>query len=548
MTSTNKDLSCLGETAQENGKPQDTKAVTPAPKYLSGVNLVVVVTCVIVVAWLMFLDSSIIVTLTPFQAIPAITDEFHSIQDIGWYGSAYHVANAAFQPLTGKIYRYFSSKWSFFVFLVLFEIGSLVCGAAPSSIVLILGRVLAGIGSAGIMSGGLTIIAGSVPLEKRPALMGLVVGLLDSGSVFGPVLGGVITQFSNWRWTFYINLPIGGLVLVLLAWCDIPDQVPKPSPMAVLPKLHTHLDFIGFLFSAAAAVMFLTALELGGNKYRFNSSIVIGNFCGSVGALGAFLVWNYRKGDDGLIPPSMAGKRPVWSAAATNFTLVGSAMIQIYLLPLYFQTVQGASPAQSGVNVLPSILSQLAFAYGGGVLVGKSGYYLPWAAGGTAVTIIASGLFTTLTPKTSVSQWAGYQVLTGAGRGVVLQLPSIAVQANLPPEQISMGISFVTFSQFMGSAVALAIGNAIFVGALKQELSRHSPNVDAAVVLEAGATGFRKMVSENELSGVLTAYVLSIDKEFYVSLALAIVSFCFSWGMGWKDVRSKKTEKPDSGP
>ncbi|WQF78922.1 Putative major facilitator superfamily, MFS transporter superfamily [Colletotrichum destructivum] len=151
----------------------EPRVVPPAPKYLSGASLVVVITCVVVVAWLMFLDSSIIVT-----AIPAITDEFHSLKDIGWYGSAYHVANAAFQPLTGKIYRYFSSKarkgdrqtgvWSFFAFLVLFEIGSLICGAAPSSVILIVGRVVAGIGSAGIMSGGLTIVAGAVPLERRP--------------------------------------------------------------------------------------------------------------------------------------------------------------------------------------------------------------------------------------------------------------------------------------------------------------------------------------------------------------------------------------------
>ncbi|KAJ3941227.1 uncharacterized protein N0V96_009108 [Colletotrichum fioriniae] len=97
--------------------------------------------------------------------------------------------------------------------------------------------------------------------------------------------------------------------------------------------------------------------------------LVIGRlFCGSAVALATFLAWNYRKGDDGLIPSSMAGKRPVWSAAATNFTFVGSAMIQIYLLPLYFQAVQGVTPVQSGINLLPSILSQLAFAYGGGVL------------------------------------------------------------------------------------------------------------------------------------------------------------------------------------
>ncbi|OBR16498.1 Efflux pump [Colletotrichum higginsianum IMI 349063] len=185
--SIDKENTSMAEHDRKSGGSQEPRVVPPAPKYLSGASLVVVITCVVVVAWLMFLDSSIIVT-----AIPAITDEFHSLKDIGWYGSAYHVANAAFQPLTGRIYRYFSSKarnwlptarcgvwcwwinnadskqWSFFAFLVLFEIGSLICGAAPSSVILIVGRVVAGIGSAGIMSGGLTIVAGAVPLERRP--------------------------------------------------------------------------------------------------------------------------------------------------------------------------------------------------------------------------------------------------------------------------------------------------------------------------------------------------------------------------------------------
>ncbi|KAL3291979.1 MFS multidrug transporter [Colletotrichum asianum] len=529
--------------SQENEKKDEPSALVlpPTPKYLSGYRLFLVMTCVTLVCWLMFLDSSIIVT-----AIPAITDEFHSLGDIGWYGSAYHLANAAFQPLTGKIYRYFSSKWSFFTFLVIFELGSLICGAATSSTILIVGRVIAGTGSAGIMSGGLTIIAGSVPLEKRPALTGLLIGLANSGSVFGPVLGGVITQYSTWRWAFYINLPIGGLVLPLLVWTDIPDQVPKPSPMAVIPKLHQYLDFLGFILCAGTAVLLLLALEIGGNE-EFSSPTVIGMFCGSAVSFVAFLTWNYRKGDDALIPRSMAGKRPVWCAASTNFTMVGSAMIQIYLLPLYFQAVQGSTPSQSGVNVLPSILSQLVAAFGGGILVGKLGYYLPWAIGGTAVTIVASGLFTTLTPTTPIAQWVGFQILTGAGRGVVLQIPSIAIQANLPPEQIAQGMSFVTFSQFMGSAIALALGNAIFVGALKADLPVFAPDVDPDLVIGAGATGFRKVVAQVALPGVLMAYVSSIDKEFFLSLGLAIASFCFAWGMGWRDLRpNKKPTKPDS--
>ncbi|KAF6806037.1 MFS multidrug transporter [Colletotrichum sojae] len=546
------DMSTESRSQQENEDEPVVVTVPQTPKYLSGTKLFVVMTCVAVVCWLLFLDSSIIVT-----AIPAITDEFHSLGDIGWYGSAYHLANAALQPLTGKVYRYFSTKacsnpvhrqgvqhglrrqWSFFTFLVIFELGSLICGAAPNSTILIVGRVVTGMGSAGILSGGLTIIAGSVPLDKRP--------VANSGSVFGPVLGGVITQYSTWRWAFYINLPIGGLALPLLAWSDIPDQVHKPSPMAVLPRLHQYLDFIGFVLCAGSAVLLLMALELGGNEYPFSSPIIIGMFCGSGVALVAFLTWNYRKGDNALIPPSMFEKRPVWCAGATNVTMVGSAMVQIYLLPLYFQAVQGATPSQSGVNVLPSIISQLAGAFGGGILVGKLGYYLPWAVGGTAATIIASGLFTTLTTTTPIAQWVGFQILTGLGRGVVLQLPTIAVQANLPPEQISVGISFITFSQFMGSAVALAIGNAIFVSALKQELPQFAPNVDPAVVIEAGATGFRKAVAQNDLPGVLLAYVTSIDREFYLSLGLAIASFCFAWGLGWKDIRpNKKPPKTDS--
>ncbi|GKT43641.1 efflux pump mlcE [Colletotrichum spaethianum] len=550
-TSTRKKPSSVTGNNEENDTPPDTSLLPPAPNYLSGFSLFIVITSVILVIWLLFLDGSIIVT-----AIPSITDEFHSIQDIGWYGSAYQVTNAALQPLTGKIYRYFSSKWCFFAFLVLFEIGSLICGAAPSSMVLILGRVVTGTGSSGLLTGGLTIIAGSVPLEKRPGTSIFMIHWKrfrpsprgSYNSVQFLEMGRDQTNQRRVPKVFYINLPLGGLVLIFVAWCNIPDQVPKPNPMEVIPKLHIYLDFVGFLLSAAAAVMFLTALELGGNQYSFSNPIVMGIFCGSAVALCAFLVWNYRMGDDGLIPPSMAGKRPVWCAAATIFTFIGSAMVHVYLLPLYFQAILGRSPAQSGIDILPGVVSQLAFAYGGGILVGKTGYYLPWAVGGTAVMVIASGLLTTLTTTTPVAQWIGYQILVGAGRGVVLQLPSIATQANLPPEQISMGLSFVTFSQFMGSAVALAIGNVVFISALKQDLPRYSPNVNVTAVLEAGATAFRKVVSEDELPGVLRAFVSSIDKEFYFALGLAVACFCFSWGIGWKDVRSKKPVQPDSGP
>jgi MFS family permease len=151
----------------------------------------------------MALDNSIIAT-----AIPRITDQFHSLGDVGWYGSAYLLTTAALQLLFGKFYSYFSIKWTYLVAISIFELGSLICGVANSSLTLIIGRAVAGLGSAGIFSGALIILAHSVPLEKRPAYSGFIGSMYGIASVSGPLLGGVFTDKATWRWCFYINLPI----------------------------------------------------------------------------------------------------------------------------------------------------------------------------------------------------------------------------------------------------------------------------------------------------------------------------------------------------
>jgi MFS family permease len=140
-------------------------------------------------------DNSIIAT-----AIPKITDEFHSLQDVGWYGSAYLLTTAALQLLFGKFYGYFSIKWVYLLAIVLFEIGSVVCGAANTSWSLIIGRAVAGMGSAAIFSGSLIILAYSVPLAKRPLYSGMIGGMYGIASVAGPLLGGVFTDKVTWRW------------------------------------------------------------------------------------------------------------------------------------------------------------------------------------------------------------------------------------------------------------------------------------------------------------------------------------------------------------
>jgi len=170
----------------------------PETEYASGLKLATIMVALCLAVFLVALDNTIIAT-----AIPKITDDFSALNDIGWYASSYLLTSCAFQLLFGKFYTIFSIKWVFLIAIAIFELGSLICGVAPTSIALIIGRAIAGVGSAGIFSGGLIIIAYSVPLPKRPIYTGLVGAMYGIASVVGPLLGGAFTDHLTWRWCFY---------------------------------------------------------------------------------------------------------------------------------------------------------------------------------------------------------------------------------------------------------------------------------------------------------------------------------------------------------
>ncbi|KAK0716265.1 major facilitator superfamily-domain-containing protein [Lasiosphaeris hirsuta] len=530
-------------TAELSDKAEAAPGDAPATeefKYISGLRLYTVTGAVTLVVFLMLLDMSIIGT-----AVPRITTEFQSLGDVGWYGAAYNLSSAALQPLTGKIYTYFKVKWSFLAFLAVFTFGSLICGVANSSNMLIGGRAIAGIGTSGLQNGGLTIISNSVPLEQRPALIGILMGISQLGIVSGPLMGGAITQYSTWRWCFYINLPAAAVVAALLVMIDIPERPPAVQH-SVLRTLLSKMDLSGFALFAPAAIMLLLGLEYGGRSHPWNSATVIGLLVGSVATFVVFFFWEGRQGDEAMFPLGMIKRREVWTSLVTTMLIMGAVvLVNAFYLPIYFQSVKGVSPFTSGVYVLPNILSSLIFSVVSGLLVTKLGYYIPWVLGSAALSAIACGLLSTLSISTSTGEWVGYQLILGA-RGAAMQMPLLAVQAVLPQSQISVGMALIVFANTFGGAIFLTVAQTIFTNSLRKHVEEYAPTIDLQQLLDAGASGIRGLVSEADLPGVLRAYSESVDQVFYLLTAASICAFIAGWGMGWYDLRKKKLPLPGS--
>ncbi|KAK3313584.1 putative MFS multidrug transporter [Apodospora peruviana] len=506
-------------------------------KWIEGWALFMLLGSVTIVVFLMLLDMTIVGT-----AIPQITNDFQSLADVGWYGSAYNLASAALQPLSGKLYTHFKTKWTFIAFVLMFLLGSLLCGVAQSSKMLIVGRAVAGLGTSGIQNGGITIISQAVPLHKRPTMIGIIMGCGQLGVVVGPLIGGAITEYSTWRWCFYLNLPAGALALALLCLVTVPDNSAKQEEKNTVMGYVSKLDLVGSVIFAPAAIMLLMALEYGGRDYPWGSATVIGLFVGAAGTLLLFGLWEHRKGADAMIPLKMAAKREVWTSAVVGLLVMGGLLlVPGYFLPIFFQSVGGQSPLMSGVFVLPSILSNLVMAVLSGVLVGKLGYTIPWVLFCGIVSAIGSGILTTLHPDTSHAMWVGFLIVLGIGRGTALQMPLISVQAILPEDQIPTSMALLIFSQTIGGAIFITIANTIFANSLVKKLVEYVPDIDVPRVLAAGATGFTKVVPDAQLPGVLRAYADSIDLVFYLPVAAALLILVFAWGMGWNDIREKKT-------
>ncbi|CAE7178017.1 MFS 1 multi-domain protein [Pyrenophora teres f. teres] len=491
----------------------------------------------------MALDNTIIAT-----AIPRITDDFKALNDVGWYGSSYLLTTCATQLFYGKLYTFFSIKWVYLIALFIFELGSLICGVAPNSIALIIGRAISGVGAAGIFSGAILIISVTVPLRQRPTYMGLIGGMYGIASVAGPLMGGAFTdhlsQFTNksrWRWCFYINLPFGAVTAAfIIPFLNVKRRGAKVQ--ATWKQQLQKFDLPGTACFLPAIICLLLALQWGGSKYAWGSARIVVLLVLFVLLVCAFLAIQWWKQEDATVPPRVFLNRNVWGSAWFGAMLGAAFFLIVYYLPIWFQAVKGASATKSGIMNLPAILGLVIISMLAGGAVTTLGYYTPFMLISSVLMAIGAGLLSTLKVDSGSPMWIGYQFIFGAGVGFGMQQTLVAVQTVLPVDDIPIGTAIMMFCQTLGGALFISVGQNVFTNQLIKNLSSVVPELNAQLVLSVGATELKHVIDPKFLPGVLTAYNTTLTQTFYVSVACGAMSIAGAAFVEWKSMKGKQIQ------
>lgn len=478
------------------------------------------------------LDQTIVAT-----ALPTIVSDLGGIEHLSWVVTAYLLAVTAATPLWGKLGDQYGRKRLFQTAILIFLVGSALCGIARSMPELIGFRALQGLGGGGLITLSMAIVGDLVPPRERGRYQGLFGAVFGTTSVLGPLLGGFFTQQLSWRWVFYINLPVGAVALVVIA---LVLHVPVGS------RFH-RIDYLGTFLIAAVATCVVLVTSLGGTTWPWDSVEVYGLSVLAVLFLVCFIVVE-RKAAEPVLPPSLFSNRNFTLCAAISF-VIGFAMFgAMTYLPTFLQVVHGVSPTMSGVHMLPMVFGVLISSTLSGQLITHTGHWKVFPVLGTALTTVGLLLLHRMTPTSSQLEMSLYFAVFGLGLGLVLQVLVLVGQNAVRYADLGVATSGVTFFRSIGASVGVAVFGAIFASLLGGRLTEalRGQRLPAGVTPDALKHSPQSIgeLPQAARRGVLEAYSTSITDVFLYGAPLAFLAFLLTWLMREQPLR-RSVQVPD---
>ncbi|MFE3719848.1 MDR family MFS transporter [Streptomyces cyaneofuscatus] len=479
------------------------------------------------------LDQTIVST-----ALPTIVSELGGLDHLSWVVTAYLLAATAATPLWGKLGDQYGRKKLFQTAIVIFLIGSALCGMAQNMPQLIGFRALQGLGGGGLMVLSMAIVGDIVTPRERGKYQGLFGAVFGVTSVLGPLLGGFFTETLSWRWVFYINLPIGVVaLLVIAAVLHIPVHREK----------HT-IDYLGTFLIASVATCLILVASLGGTTWAWGSVQIIALAVLAVVLLIAFVAVE-RRAAEPVLPLKLFRIRTFSLVAVISF-IVGFAMFgAMTYLPTFLQVVHGITPTMSGVHMLPMVLGMLLTSTGSGQLVSRTGRWKVFPLAGTALTAAGLLLLHRLSPASSTWEMSLSFFVFGAGLGLVMQVLVLVVQNAVSYRDLGVATSGATFFRSIGASFGVAIFGTVFTnrltGQLDSALAGRSlpPGVDAERL--AADPRSIQMLPADLRPSILDAYSTSITDVFLYAAPVVLIAFVLAWFLREDKLRGSVTA-PDT--
>ncbi|RPF33133.1 MDR family MFS transporter [Streptomyces sp. TLI_185] len=512
--------------AQASAKPPQRGGATQ--EHVSG-NVLVSIGALLLGMLLAALDQTIVST-----ALPTIVSDLGGLDHLSWVVTAYLLASTAATPLWGKLGDQYGRKRLFQTAIVIFLIGSALCGMAQNMPQLIAFRAVQGLGGGGLMVLSMAIVGDVVAPRERGRYQGLFGAVFGATSVLGPLLGGLFTEHLSWRWVFYVNLPVGVVALAVIATAL---RIPRKTAQHVI-------DYLGTFLIAAVATCLILVASLGGTTWGWGSTQIAGMILLGVGLAVAFVAVE-RRAAEPVLPLKLFRIRTFALSAVISF-VVGFAMFgAMTYLPTFLQVVQGVTPTMSGVHMLPMVFGLLLSSTASGQIVSRTGRWKIFPIAGTGVTTLGLLLLHQLDENSSTAEMSVDFFVFGLGLGLVMQVLVLIVQNAVSYEDLGVATSGATFFRSIGASFGVAIFGTVFASRLGDKLTdafrgTRLPAGISADALKSDPRGIGSLPPA--LRGpALHAYASSITDVFLYAAPVALLGFVLAWFLKEDKLRGSVT-------